>query len=70
MTIDTLNRADPVVRDWWFASTAIPLIAATFAPMANVMSIAALVTSWRNELHGETGVSAHANSTGRPDPRW
>ncbi|KAK4541810.1 hypothetical protein LTR36_007342 [Oleoguttula mirabilis] len=34
-------------QDWWFASTAIPLIAATIGPLANVMSIAALVTYWR-----------------------
>jgi len=33
--------------DWWFAGTAIPLIAATVGPLANVLSIAALVTSWR-----------------------
>lgn len=34
-------------EDWWFASTAIPLLAATLGPLANVLSIAALVTSWR-----------------------
>lgn len=34
-------------QDWWFASTAIPLLAATIAPLANVLSIAALVTYWR-----------------------
>lgn len=33
--------------DWWFAGTAIPLIAAAIGPLANVLSIAALVTSWR-----------------------
>jgi potassium channel subfamily K len=33
--------------DWWFASTAIPLLAATLGPLANVLSIAALVTPWR-----------------------
>ncbi len=62
--------AELVHRDWWFASTAIPLIAATFAPMANVMSIAALVTSWRSDLQGQSGASAQANSIGIPDPRW
>lgn len=36
--------ADP---DWWFASTAVPLLAATIGPLANVLSIAALVSSWR-----------------------
>ncbi|KAK5118775.1 hypothetical protein LTR85_007981 [Meristemomyces frigidus] len=34
-------------QDWWFASTAIPLLAATIGPLANVLSIAALVTYWR-----------------------
>lgn len=33
--------------DWWFAGTAIPLLAATIGPLANVLSICALVTSWR-----------------------
>jgi len=37
-------------RDWWFASTAIPLLAATIGPLANVLSIAALVTRWRVTL--------------------
>ncbi|KAK5138603.1 hypothetical protein LTR08_000191 [Meristemomyces frigidus] len=34
-------------EDWWFASTAIPLLAAAIGPLANVLSIAALVTFWR-----------------------
>lgn len=38
---------DDEEQDWWFASTAIPLLAATLGPLANVLSIAALVTSWR-----------------------
>lgn len=33
--------------DWWFAGTAVPLAAATIGPLANVLSIAALVTQWR-----------------------
>ena len=37
-------------RDWWFASTAIPLLAATIGPLANVLSIAALVSKWRVRL--------------------
>lgn len=55
--------------DWWFASTAIPLIAATFAPMANVISIAALVVSWRDQLT-ETGPLAEDNAVDIPDPHW
>ncbi|KAG9845393.1 voltage-gated potassium channel, partial [Aureobasidium melanogenum] len=38
---------DDQEQDWWFAGTAIPLLAATMGPLANVLSIAALVTSWR-----------------------
>lgn len=38
---------DDEETDWWFASTAIPLLAATIGPLANVLSIAALVTYWR-----------------------
>lgn len=34
-------------QDWWFASTAIPLLAATIGPLASVFSLAALITSWR-----------------------
>ncbi|TKA62002.1 hypothetical protein B0A49_08400 [Cryomyces minteri] len=37
-------------QDWWFAGTAIPLLAATLGPLANVLSIAALVSSWRECL--------------------
>ena len=32
---------------WWFASTACPLLAGTFGPMANGFSICALVYYWR-----------------------
>jgi potassium channel subfamily K len=66
--------------DWWFASTAIPLIAATFAPMANVLSIAALVVSWRNNVVAEvctggacvptTPATGPDASIGFADPRW
>ncbi|KAI8938071.1 hypothetical protein NX059_005742 [Plenodomus lindquistii] len=52
---------------WWFASTASPLIAGTFGPMANAFSICALPNEWRvyippgsDEGHGRT-VS---------DPKW
>ncbi|GAB7349089.1 hypothetical protein MBLNU459_g8042t2 [Dothideomycetes sp. NU459] len=38
---------DDQEQDWWFAGTAIPLLAATLGPLANVLSIAALVTDWR-----------------------
>lgn len=32
---------------WWFASTAFPLIAGTFGPMASAFSVVALVIKWR-----------------------
>ncbi|KAJ5111411.1 ion channel [Penicillium argentinense] len=42
---------DDKPRTWWFASTAIPLIAAATAPFANVMSIVALAMPWRSTIH-------------------
>ena len=60
---------DDEPQDWWFASTAIPLLAATFGPLANVMSIAALITRWRNNYDLDNpGVDAL--SVGTPDPEW
>lgn len=45
---------------WWFASTACPLLAGTFGPMASGFNICALVYEWRvyippggTEEHGE-----------------
>lgn len=76
---------DDEEQDWWFASTAIPLLAATLGPLANVFSIAALVTYWRMCLIvGISDLGPHAAaqcSTGGPlgpevagqpyeDPRW
>lgn len=77
------NDGEP--QDWWFASTAIPLLAATLGPLANVLSIAALATPWRSCL--VKNVESHAASQcdwngdrnslgpeldGRPfsDPTW
>lgn len=60
---------DDEAQNWWFASTAIPLLAATIGPLANVMSIAALITSWRVRYEdGYEGQDQH--SIGFPDPRW
>jgi potassium channel subfamily K len=60
------------LRSWWFASTAIPLLAATIGPLANVLSIAALVTSWRAQLknNGELPDGADEQGVGIPDPQW
>lgn len=59
-------------RSWWFASTAIPLLAATTGPMSNVLSIAALVTPWRVSLpdNGTLPAGADDNGVGIPDPHW
>lgn len=56
--------------DWWFASTAIPLIVATFAPMANMLSIAALVVYWRNKTTTDDPATRYSTSVGRRDPAW
>ena len=60
---------DEEPQDWWFCSTAIPLLAATTGPLANVMSIAALVTSWRNK-YNPAFPGVDSESIGFPDPRW
>jgi potassium channel subfamily K len=82
---DETEWDDGEPQDWWFASTAIPLLAATLGPMANVLSIAALATSWRACI--VKGIEANAalqcdwsgdrNSLGPeldgrpfPDPTW
>ncbi|KIW63307.1 hypothetical protein PV04_10163 [Phialophora macrospora] len=64
---------DDLPTSWWFASTAIPLIAATFAPMANLISIAALVVPWRNRLtqsQAEFPLTYQSTSVGYGDPTW
>ncbi|KAE8379586.1 hypothetical protein BDV26DRAFT_259108 [Aspergillus bertholletiae] len=58
-------------QDWWFASTAIPLIAATTSPFANVMSVIALAMSWRSEiLPGQQDSNGDPVQVLLPDPRW
>lgn len=58
-------------RDWWIASTAIPLVAATTAPMANLMSVVALVTSWRNRVYpDQLDNQGSVLQVGIPDPHW
>ena len=62
---------DEEPQDWWFASTAIPLIAATSGPLANVMSIAALITSWRNHYDPDyPGQDAYSYRYPVQDPHW
>jgi hypothetical protein len=59
-------------RRWWFASKAVPILAATIGPLANVLSIAAIVTSWRTQLqnNGELPEGADALGVGIRDPHW
>lgn len=62
---------DDEPQDWWFASTAIPLLAATTGPLANVMSIAALITKWRNHYEqAYPGQDQYSTKHGINDPRW
>ena len=52
---------------WWYASTAFPLLAGTFGPMANAFSICALVENWRVAIPPE-GTEEHGIDI--PDPKW
>lgn len=52
---------------WWFASTACPLIAGTFGPLASAFSICALARTWRVSIApGQT----EANGGRITDPGW
>ncbi|CAI7585055.1 unnamed protein product [Penicillium glandicola] len=62
---------DDEPQSWWIASTAIPLVAATTGPLANVMSIVALVMPWRSKIISTTtSVAGNPIQEGYPDPRW
>ncbi|KAF2207355.1 hypothetical protein CERZMDRAFT_115217 [Cercospora zeae-maydis SCOH1-5] len=52
---------------WWFASTACPLLAATFGPIANGFSICALVCPWREVLPPKVP-EGYGHQV--PDPPW
>ncbi|KAH0382543.1 voltage-gated potassium channel, partial [Aureobasidium melanogenum] len=52
---------------YWFESTACPLIAGTFGPMASAFSICALSSSWRVYIPSGGTVN---NSTTIDDPKW
>ncbi|KAK1752066.1 hypothetical protein QBC47DRAFT_363663 [Echria macrotheca] len=67
--------SDSLPQQWWFASTAIPLIAATIGPLSNVLSIAALVSPWRVTLPNDgipdsTGRGSEDAAVGIEDPKW
>ena len=62
---------DDEPQSWWIASTAIPLVAATTGPLANVMSIVALGVPWRSKiLSYEESAAGTFIQEGYPDPRW
>ncbi|KAF5014797.1 hypothetical protein F66182_14095, partial [Fusarium sp. NRRL 66182] len=52
---------------WWYANTEIPLIAATFGPMANAFSVCSLAQKWR-----EVVSDGQPPFAGQPvgDPTW
>lgn len=52
---------------WWFASTAFPLIAGTFGPMASAFSICALVVHWRMII---TPGNTEEQGIYIDDPKW
>ncbi|KAL6713526.1 hypothetical protein ACLMJK_008991 [Lecanora helva] len=54
---------------WWFASTAFPLLAGTFGPMASAFNICALIEHWRVEIPPGLGANeSHGNDV--RDPKW
>ncbi|KAH6673592.1 hypothetical protein B0J14DRAFT_591121 [Halenospora varia] len=66
------GKTDDLPQDWWFASTAIPLLAATIGPLANVLSIAALVSKWRVTLPNNGQLPEGTDNAGIDiaDPEW
>lgn len=55
---------------WWFASTGIPLLAASLGPLANVLSIAALVSYWRSYVYIDGQFVRDFDGVPFKDPRW
>ncbi|KAK3695928.1 hypothetical protein LTR37_018283 [Vermiconidia calcicola] len=54
---------------WWFASTACPLLAGTFGPMASGFNICALVHEWRQTIPpGQYATEGEGHVI--PDPKW
>ncbi|KAF2713247.1 voltage-gated potassium channel [Pleomassaria siparia CBS 279.74] len=58
------------MSNWWFASTGIPLLAATLGPLANISSICALVTSWRSNVQVEGLIVSDFDGIPFADPTW
>ncbi|KAJ5279577.1 hypothetical protein N7478_004949 [Penicillium angulare] len=62
---------DDEPQSWWIASTAIPLVAAAAGPLANVMSIVALVMPWRSKIISKIdGPAGNWVQEGYDDPHW
>ncbi|KAG7442346.1 voltage-gated potassium channel [Guyanagaster necrorhizus] len=57
----------PAVLRWWFASVGVPMIAGTFGPVANLMSICALVQPWRVMIPPS---ETEGNGVPISDPAW
>ena len=55
---------------WWFASTACPLLAGTFGPMASGFNICALVQYWRQTIPAPPLPNTEALGHKIPDPPW
>ncbi|KAI9706221.1 MAG: hypothetical protein M1812_008244 [Candelaria pacifica] len=53
---------------WWILSTAAPLIAGTFGPMASAFNICALAQNWRVEIPPDGGTEEHGYDI--KDPKW
>ncbi|KAI9797372.1 MAG: Potassium channel [Candelina submexicana] len=53
---------------WWLLSTAAPLIAGTFGPMASAFNICALAQNWRVEIPPDGGTEEHGFDI--KDPKW
>jgi potassium channel subfamily K len=66
-TQDAVNAKQP--SRWWFASTACPLLAGTFGPIASGFNICALVFEWRQYIP-PGGTESTSEQTGQtlPDP--
>lgn len=54
---------------WWFASTAFPLLAGTFGPMATAFNICALIEHWRVSIPPGLGANESHGDDVR-DPKW
>lgn len=56
---------------WWFASTACPLLAGTFGPMASGFNICSLAFPWREYIPpgGTESIGFQTNNTLK-DPPW